>query len=116
MISNMKEPYTELNPAVLKEQRKQEYERLQEEFGGTKAPKISKSTTSSQILGLNPVQKKRVRKAGDKDQEKLEARSQRSGCSNNSKASRSTTNGRYEGGTKFGDCLFIKKGLSKGGN
>ena len=65
------------------------------------------------LFGTGGGLKKRDGKAGEKEQEKqdkLEMESQRSG---DSRASRST-NGRFEGSTKFCENTFIMKGFTKG--
>jgi hypothetical protein len=78
---------------------------------------IADSRTSSVILFGKEDQSENTRgkKRVEKNCDKLEKESAKSGGSHHSKASRST-NGRYEGGTTFNNRLFVKAGMSNGGN
>jgi hypothetical protein len=74
---------------------------------GLQIPGEAQSRTSSVILFGDGKEKKRNLKENAKD----EVRSIKSGISSNIKRS---TAGKFEGGSQFGEHMFIKKGMARG--
>ena len=91
-----------LNPKALVEKELEEARAVFQKHGILVPEGAPHSRTSSVILGLYP-QKKRA----NKDKSVM-------GDGTKSVASKRSTTGKFEGGAKFGDYIFIKKGLTNG--
>jgi hypothetical protein len=103
----LQQPAEKLSVKVVEEKEKQLALELMVKYnlGGAA---IGESRTSSVILGLSSPQKKKKDKVDDKD------KSLRGDETKSMISSKRSTTGKFEGGTKFGDFIFAKKGHTSG--